>query len=825
MRVFKRMISFGLAAVLLTGLLTVGVGAVKQAFIDGDQIRHQTAVELLVELGVIAGKGDGRYDPTGTLTRAEAAKLVCVILNGGRTPSLPNPNQLSYQDTKGSWAAPYIEYVTERSIVAGDGQGYFRPDDTVTGCQLAKMLLVAIGYDAIAEGMVGNRWNQKTDTLANQKGLYEALPAFIPDAPLNRDDAARMVYNALFVHMVQYPYDGAGLGLPAEPIEATILSQCFSIDAVSGVVGANEMGSVQNGGTVSRAGTSVIDIRTVNGIAGSGLLTLPEALENDWLGQEVTVLLQHRGTAAQRVLGRVEPTARNKVAATWDGLTTEAKASLFLQSNGISLGSAALIRDGVYERQAQIQDLYDSRTGLAGIQRKLVDNNGDGIAEYLFVASDLLTVVERIDASNKTITCSGVPALGLERVNAYEGIAVGDVVLMRRFGTKVTLERPKTLTGAPSALNLKTSSPTINGRAYDFSAVRNCTGMHNVPRLNLTSVFYLDDADHIIAVGVPLETEASYALVTASNASSNLLDEAIGVVRLAAEDGSIKTCMVDLEASAERFGAVADTTPQEKISYMVGLLSNGRDATNMAGQIVTFALNANGTVILSPTQANGMQHIAPISATSANSAYTVDGKQVLAGDATVYFCWGDDGSVGVIKGNRNLPSSSSNLVAGVAYTEAPQAVYQADAVVVRGNIPGNTTYVYVLEAVTVSLVQGNPRYTHNMISPGTGAQIRQILCTQRYPSGLYHMIDQNGTAVLSKRDSILEEAIITQVSADGNTLRTSRGTYTLAEDAKAFRVTDPETPVKMSRSELVAGRSVVMAKDSSGQIAAVYLVR
>jgi len=45
------------------------------------------------------------------------------------------------------WSAPYIGYCVNLGILAGDGQGNFFPEGKLTGAAFAKMLLVALGYD------------------------------------------------------------------------------------------------------------------------------------------------------------------------------------------------------------------------------------------------------------------------------------------------------------------------------------------------------------------------------------------------------------------------------------------------------------------------------------------------------------------------------------------------------------------------------------------------------------------------------------------------------------------------------------------------------
>lgn len=179
--------------------------AVAADFTDADQIAHADAVKTLVELKIMEGKGDGSsFDPAGTVTRAELCKMITVILNGGRDPEL-DPTQFSFSDTQDSWAAGYIEYCANLGFAAGRGDGTFDPEGTVTATQAAKMLLGAMGFDAGNEGFTGKDWAISVNVRANQKGMYDHLE-LNPSAPISRDDAAQMIYDAMNAVMVKYDY-------------------------------------------------------------------------------------------------------------------------------------------------------------------------------------------------------------------------------------------------------------------------------------------------------------------------------------------------------------------------------------------------------------------------------------------------------------------------------------------------------------------------------------------------------------------------------------------------------------------------------------------
>ena len=203
MRNLKRALSLGLAMVMVLSMMVIGAGAASyDDFSDKDEIVNTEAVSVLVELGVINGKDDGSFDPTGIVTRAEMAKMICVVLNGGKDPSLGSTVNSTYTDTVGHWASGYIEYCSQLGIVAGKGDGTFDPNGTVTGSEAAKMLLVALGYKSEIEGFTGSNWAVGVNVRANQKGLYDDLDISV-DAGLSRDNAAQMIYNALDANMVE----------------------------------------------------------------------------------------------------------------------------------------------------------------------------------------------------------------------------------------------------------------------------------------------------------------------------------------------------------------------------------------------------------------------------------------------------------------------------------------------------------------------------------------------------------------------------------------------------------------------------------------------
>ena len=204
MRNLKRALSLALAAIMLIGMMVVSACAVSyNDLTDKDQIVNKDAVSMLVSLGIIEGKPDGSYGPTENVDRAQMAKMLSVIMNKGVDNSaLYQSVNSGLVDVNSNWAKGHINYCYTTGIIAGRGNGKFDPSATVTALEAAKMLLVAVGYDPKIEGFEGADWAINVSVRADEQGIFEGFTKDL-SAPLNRDDAALLIYNALDVEMIQ----------------------------------------------------------------------------------------------------------------------------------------------------------------------------------------------------------------------------------------------------------------------------------------------------------------------------------------------------------------------------------------------------------------------------------------------------------------------------------------------------------------------------------------------------------------------------------------------------------------------------------------------
>ena len=162
------------------------------------------AVDLLTTLKIIKGYEDGSFDPEGTVDRAEMAKMIYTIRNGGNDDASAHVgNTTSFTDISGHWAEGYIKYLQNTGIVAGKSATQFAPDAQVTTAEAMKMALALAGYDEKNAGLTGIDWQKNTLTYATTIGLTDNVASAM-SAGCTRQDAAQILANCLGATAVRY---------------------------------------------------------------------------------------------------------------------------------------------------------------------------------------------------------------------------------------------------------------------------------------------------------------------------------------------------------------------------------------------------------------------------------------------------------------------------------------------------------------------------------------------------------------------------------------------------------------------------------------------
>lgn len=709
MKNLKKAFALVLTVAMLMSMMVFAAGAAD--FTDSDKIVNTEAVDTMVALNIINGKGDGSYyDPAGIVTRAEMAKMIAVALNGGKAPQVGNAT--SFTDTVGNWAAGYIEYCYNLGIVSGRGNGIFDPSATVTATEAAKMLLVAIGYDSELESFTGATWAIKVNSKASYKDLYDKLSLDV-SAGLTRDNAAQMVYNAINAVKVKYDYKlvtGANGNLStvgvAEDLTSgklTIADDKFGLQTTYGYM----TGSVGYSTSTSKYSFALNTV-TNKGLALSSATARTKTDYSDLYGQYVKVLWKNDND--QTIFGiyaedsKVMATGYNGNIGAIDSVNGTLKiAGTAYKVENTTIPVVGAISGANYGTISAI-------TATPPYSLKLIDTDDNGKADVMVVAPFSVEKVTYVGADSFTVSSTG--SLTKENVSYYEGIAKNDYVTVTAAVNaaigKVTVAKTDINTGTISGTKESNTKFLIDGTWYTKASGVTAGGIN-------------DTIDYVAFGGI-----LYYSKVTETGSTSK--DLAMVITAAPVTGTGVESDYVQAKL------LLADGTKSVvKISKVDGTSVTTSAATTVAliGQLATYRVDSDGKYELTTVDADNLAGYKGVGTTAAYSNKTVGGKE-LADDAVVFFLKGtagtantaNDGKVYTGKELKNAYGTTSyGTAGGVLYNTENGFEYGKIAVISFTTLPSITSgsnYGY-LTADTYETVESGSTYRNYTIWTGSAA--------------------------------------------------------------------------------------------------------
>ena len=199
----KKFLSLVLALTMAMSLVTISAGA--KDFTDDSKITYKEAVDVVSSLDIVDGYTDGSFNPTNTLTRGAAAKIICNLILGPTTADALSADTAPFKDVPvTNEFAGYIAYCSQQKIISGYADGTFRPAGTLTGYAFMKMLLGALGYSAEVEDYTGANWSVAVAKQAVGIGLDDGNDEFVGVKAVTREEACLYAFNTLTADMVEY---------------------------------------------------------------------------------------------------------------------------------------------------------------------------------------------------------------------------------------------------------------------------------------------------------------------------------------------------------------------------------------------------------------------------------------------------------------------------------------------------------------------------------------------------------------------------------------------------------------------------------------------
>ena len=164
-------------ALVLALVMSFSLVATAGAFSDDGDIdaSYGDAVKVLNGLEVFQGYSDGKFDPKGSITRAEVAAIIYRIATGDVKDTQASIYSSYGQFTDvldGSWYAGYVNYCANAGYIKGKGNKIFDPQGQVTGYEALAMILRAVGYDKNNE-FTGSIWQINSASIAKERHITD----------------------------------------------------------------------------------------------------------------------------------------------------------------------------------------------------------------------------------------------------------------------------------------------------------------------------------------------------------------------------------------------------------------------------------------------------------------------------------------------------------------------------------------------------------------------------------------------------------------------------------------------------------------------------
>ena len=182
-------------------IIFLSFGFTSSAFDDIYDDAMSDAVNGLVRYSIINGYEDGTFRPKNTITRAEFAKIIIAAANLYSRIDY----DISFDDTQSHWANEYIILAKQYGIVNGTSATTFEPDSNVTYEQAIKMIVCMLGYGNEAESLGG--YPNGYISVSEKLGLTDSLQ-FTATENATRGNIALMISKALDVKYIVTDNEG-----------------------------------------------------------------------------------------------------------------------------------------------------------------------------------------------------------------------------------------------------------------------------------------------------------------------------------------------------------------------------------------------------------------------------------------------------------------------------------------------------------------------------------------------------------------------------------------------------------------------------------------
>ena len=553
------------------------------AFTDEADIQSKDAVNMLTALGVIDGYDDGSFQPDGTVTRAEMAKMIFVVRNNTIDDSAYKNISSKLTDISGHWAEGYVKFCESQGIIAGKTETTFDPDAVVTGTEAAKMLLVLAGYEPSKAGLEGSTWATNTLKYAGAAGILDDVGSGLSSG-LPRQYAAQMIYNTLDAYRVMWSTDAEAFdyylnGGAKETVGKAYMGLVYDVGSLLSV-DKDSMTIVLNGSYNADNYHKTANYTTVG-------FTKVGTDYSDLLGQTVKVMFKDGKT--NNVLGVFAISDNTAVTINKSAVDVDAK-KLNLNGAKYSLDSSVTvysIADDVAVTSTSSASTFKEAAGskTANVMT-FIDSDGNGNIDF---AVERVIDVKKVTSVSSSSIVAGGKTYKFDDHNIDENVVKGDWVAISKnmYDDCMDIVVADKVTGTIDGTKPSTSPYTdvsIDGVWYGTPTGLDTT---DIKAGNKVDAYVLNG---VLFSATKVSGESGYpdvAMVIAKGTGINR-DEA----KLLFVDGTTKTVTIDQDDSVDPYNI--DSMYEYTVSGDVYTLTNLSNATEY-GDHTAYTSPANVT--------------------------------------------------------------------------------------------------------------------------------------------------------------------------------------------------------------------------------------
>lgn len=155
-----------------------------------------SAIEYVMEKGLMQGKSTDNFAARDYLTRAEFATIISRMLNLDSYTY----KAITYDDISSHWAKKSIQNVTAAGLMRGYGDETFKPNEKIKREEVAKVLAQLCSdkekvSDIEFTDVSKDRWSYSSIKMVAEKGIMNGYPSgkFIPQNHITRQEMAVII--------------------------------------------------------------------------------------------------------------------------------------------------------------------------------------------------------------------------------------------------------------------------------------------------------------------------------------------------------------------------------------------------------------------------------------------------------------------------------------------------------------------------------------------------------------------------------------------------------------------------------------------------------